>query len=826
MNYPQHLILPDVPRGYVLNPRVGSISVILPEATTNLVTNPSMEKDTTGYEAFPGGTITRTSTKQRRGAYSIQYTPTATSTDGIRRLITLSSNTTYTFSLDFFGDSKTIYRISVLDFAFTTTLGTTLFLGQGTWTRQSLTFTTNAGTAFYLYLNKSSSSSTSTIYTDGWQVEQKSYPTTYCDGDMVGFIKNVNDFLWTGTPHGSTSTRSATTRAGGRAMNLDAYRFALLALIGLGMTPVINVAQPYVLIGGSQYQRTVPQDRIFTIAGQLDAETPMHLKRLRADLENALDVNYSGRQQPIILRYEDYNCDTSTSDSLDIVCEYVNGLEGNLDNNYAERVGLTFVSHFPWVQSSAERGSVLDYQDSIIDAESILQRDTTGTWRNLSSGVAGGVLCMLRGMDGNLYVGGAFPSLNGVPNTQGIGYWDGSAWHALGTGAAGLGTAVQALVMGPDGSIYAAGDFTSMGGVANTANFAKWNGSSWSALGTGVNGPVVSLAVSADGGVFLTGSFTSAGGVANTTRIAKWTGSVYQALSTGLNGDGTALAYARWGKLYIGGSFTTAGAVSATRVVQWDGSTFTALGSGLSDIPHNLRVGPDGRLYAFGAFVTADGNTVNGVAQWNGTQWAALSGGVSGGDAWNGAFDPSGVLHVIGAFTSAGGVTLADGYARWNNAAFTPTDIDTPGTATLYAILIDPDGTITIGYSTIGTATAAGVVTVTNTGTAETSPKIKFVGPGRIYELTNITANKGIYFDLTLNNTEEAILDLTPDRISFISTWRGNILNTILPGSDLTTWRIVQGDNRISLLMTGTSGNTEASMWWKENFKSINGATY
>ena len=44
-------------------------------------------------------------------------------------------------------------------------------------------------------------------------------------------------------------------------------------------------------------------------------------------------------------------------------------------------------------------------------------------------------------------------------------------------------------------NLYAGGDFTRAGGL--TANYiAKWNGSAWSALGSGMDGDVYALAMS------------------------------------------------------------------------------------------------------------------------------------------------------------------------------------------------------------------------------------------------------------------------------------------------------------------------------------------
>ena len=87
----------------------------------------------------------------------------------------------------------------------------------------------------------------------------------------------------------------------------------------------------------------------------------------------------------------------------------------------------------------------------------------------------------LGGVGHELYAGGQFETAGGTP-ANGIAKWNGSSWSALGSGMNGW---VYALaVSGSD--LYVGGDFTTAGGSA--ANYiAKWNGSSWSALGSGMN---------------------------------------------------------------------------------------------------------------------------------------------------------------------------------------------------------------------------------------------------------------------------------------------------------------------------------------------------
>src|SRR4030095_8157977 len=64
------------------------------------------------------------------------------------------------------------------------------------------------------------------------------------------------------------------------------------------------------------------------------------------------------------------------------------------------------------------------------------------------------------------------------------------AWSALGSGM--NGSFVYALATLPNGDLVAGGHLTTAGGVS--ANYiARWNGTSWSALGSGTNGNVYAL---------------------------------------------------------------------------------------------------------------------------------------------------------------------------------------------------------------------------------------------------------------------------------------------------------------------------------------------
>ena len=102
------------------------------------------------------------------------------------------------------------------------------------------------------------------------------------------------------------------------------------------------------------------------------------------------------------------------------------------------------------------------------------------------------------------------------------------------------------------------------------------------------------------------GQFTSAGGLA-ANYVARWDGATWSSLGTGTNHHVYVLKEFDAGSgpaLYTGGLFTTAGGVSANHVARWDGASWSALGSGLSETVQDLTVYDDGggpALYAGGA---------------------------------------------------------------------------------------------------------------------------------------------------------------------------------------------------------------------------------
>ncbi len=241
------------------------------------------------------------------------------------------------------------------------------------------------------------------------------------------------------------------------------------------------------------------------------------------------------------------------------------------------------------------------------------------TWSPLGTGLSGsdGVHALTTLPNGDLIAGGSFRAAGEV-TLYGIARWNGSAWSRLGTGVGIVGT-VYALTTLPNGDLIAGGQFSfTTAGGAWVWNIARWDGSTWSPLGTGVSqvGSVVALKTLPNGDL-IAGGRTAITGVAGTSYIARWNGSAWSALGTGLGGGNNpgvqSMTTLPNGDLIVGGDFTTAGGVPVSKIARWNGSAWSALGTGLTGTVYTVNISalatlPNGDLIAGGTFTTAGGN--------------------------------------------------------------------------------------------------------------------------------------------------------------------------------------------------------------------------
>ena len=215
-----------------------------------------------------------------------------------------------------------------------------------------------------------------------------------------------------------------------------------------------------------------------------------------------------------------------------------------------------------------------------------------------------------------------------------IGVWDGTSWQAVGSG---VNSHVRALCVFNDGTgeaLYAGGDFTEAGGLSAN-HIARWDGIQWSPVGVGFSGSVYSLKVIDDGSgpsLYAGGNFSSLGDDTSCQHIAHW------------NPD----------------------------LEKWE-----PLGGGVNGLVYTMEEYQDDSgyfLYAGGSFTSADGITVSSLARWDGSNWANVAGGTNNsGYVYSLATYDDGTgdaLYVGGKFTKAGALTNVTSIVKWDGSIF------------------------------------------------------------------------------------------------------------------------------------------------------------
>ncbi len=279
---------------------------------------------------------------------------------------------------------------------------------------------------------------------------------------------------------------------------------------------------------------------------------------------------------------------------------------------------------------------------------------TTGTYSKLGTGISygntNGFMTSIQPFAANgeslLVVGGFFSSAGGVPDTQSLAAWYGTAWRSLGAGFVPP-QAVWGMTIGDLGDgerLYIGGSFTTIGGTA-ASGVATWDGTTLDVIGTGAGmtgfNPFVNELVAWDDGsglaLYVVGRFDSIDGINARLGARYRPGTGWERIGSGLvprsstttldaaiiydDGNGEAL--------YIAGSPFRSTSGSLNSVYKWDGTNWTAVGQNIGGRVTSLIVWDDGTgdaLYLAGT-ATPD---INYFARLDGGQWAPYLGGVLG----------------------------------------------------------------------------------------------------------------------------------------------------------------------------------------------------
>lgn len=410
--------------------------------------------------------------------------------------------------------------------------------------------------------------------------------------------------------------------------------------------------------------------------------------------------------------------------------------------------------------------------------------------------------------DTSIFAGGNFVQAGSL-NVLDVARWDGTSWSALGNGIS-SGDVNRVAVNGTD--VYVGGAFDLAGGTHPTL-FAKWNTNtgSWVAMGDGLDGYV--YAVTSNGSdLYIGGEFTHAS--SNTVNhIAKWNSTTgkWEALAGGVDGPVTTIAIDT-GSLYVGGQFLTAGDKSAVGIARWDGSTWSSLGSDLTGTVYTIAP-VAGAVYVGGAFTVAGNVSASNLAKWDqSTQtWFALGTGING---WARAMAVSGNdVYVGGSFTTAGGIN-ANHVAKWDTMTNKWSFLGSGVNDTVWDMAIGSQGDVFLGgeFTMAGGKPsnhiarwdkAAGVAIIVDTTALEVPP----VDDGNCTLGEAIrAANTDTAIDACPAGSGDDTIILPAGNYDLTLTDDGGINNTGLPY--VTSNITIQGDGAASTVIRRTASDS------------------
>ena len=241
------------------------------------------------------------------------------------------------------------------------------------------------------------------------------------------------------------------------------------------------------------------------------------------------------------------------------------------------------------------------------------------------------------------------------------------------------------VALSSDGSIVAIGAPGGISSYAGRVRIFEYSGGSWSQLGSDIDGEAAddnsgySVSLSSDGSIVAIGARYNDGTAsgAGHVRVYEYSGSSWSQLGSDIDGeaagdnsgysvslssDGSIVAI---GAIYNDGTGTSAGHV---RVYEWNGSSWSQLGSDIDgevvsdNLGHSVSISSDGTIVAIGAIGndgTASGAGHVRVYQYVNSTWTQIGSDIDGETAndnsgYSVSFSSDGSIVAIGAIYNDG----------------------------------------------------------------------------------------------------------------------------------------------------------------------------
>lgn len=657
------------------------------------------------------------------------------------------------------------------------------------------------------------------LLVDAIQLENKAYPTTYCDGSLVG--NRTDGYEWSGTANASTSTRHAQERTGGRVRDIedDLGVLQVNAFAGWGMIEPDHQLINYALAPGGAYQNTKYPARLMDLALTFSGTSLGDMHTDRQALIDAIKLDRTFPKQPFVFRYV---VDDTT---LEINALYAGGLPGSNPARFIERGAMRLLCPDPYWQSPNEHVKQLSV--SVGATASYLIRNSSGAEWEVFDAIAGtsAEVKAIVETSTDIYIGGAFDTVGGV-TVNNVARYDkaGESWYPLDSASPGVDGIVNTLTVDSTGLVYIGGEFDTTTAGATVNNICSYTpgGDSFAALGAtpGTNSAVYSIAADSADDIYVAGAFVTAGGT-TISRVAKWDGASWSGFSSGIGpaSPGAIYCYALvldGSTIYVGGDFDTTGAsLTVNNISKWNGTAWVALGDGLNDTVRGLAVDDDGALYAVGSFTASGSDTITKVGRWDGLAWENKDASVSTANLNTVYWQSNTQRLYIGG--NNGIVKYLEGL-DWFNL-----DVDyADGTSIDTGAIGGRGDSVLFGFDNEVAVNLPVSTTVVYNGKSETFPTIAIAGPGTVTRITNLSTGSELVFNsLTLASGETMQVELQPGKRRIYSNVRTNLFQYVDKTSDWVEFSLLPGNNVISMQVAIT---VTPYFRWRNRYESADGA--
>lgn len=258
----------------------------------------------------------------------------------------------------------------------------------------------------------------------------------------------------------------------------------------------------------------------------------------------------------------------------------------------------------------------------------------------------------------SFYIGSDFLSSTN-DTVKGIAKWNGSSWDSVGSGL-GKNATIYSMIK-YNNELYVGGVFTLNHGAPADC-IAKWNDTVWQSAGGDPSSVVFDFTK-------YNNELYGVGHLGGSYCITKWNGTSWNNVGSfpcGLVWLRSIAVYK--GELYVAGLYNNDSC--RTCIERWNGSAWNCVGNGIiCGLGCNMDGGVfdmivyNDELYVAGGFGKSDGNPDNCIARWDGNNWHSVGGGLNIFVYKLVVFNNE--LYACGEFTTAGGIP-ANKIAKWN----------------------------------------------------------------------------------------------------------------------------------------------------------------